>query len=124
MLIVKQIDENEIYQSKIKRLQKGQTYFISTKQYTEATSSAVKTVWVEAKFKQVSGVNQRILWFERYYESSIHMIHKAILTINTIDYLLNECQILTPKEFYEMKEKRNNDIEKIIYDIRKGENKK
>lgn len=120
MLISKQIDESEIYQNKVKRIQPGQRYFVSTKQYINVGSEAMKKVWVEVKFKQVTGKDQKVLWFTRKYESSTHEIHEAIFTINTLDYLLDDCQILTAKEFYEMKEKFENDIEKIIYDI-KGE---
>lgn len=120
MLISKQIDESEIYQNKVKKIQPGQRYFVSTKQYINVGSEAMKKVWVEAKFKQVTGKDQRVLWFTRKYESSTHEVHEAIFTVNTLDYLLDDYQILTTKEFYEMKEKFENDIEKVIYDI-KGE---
>lgn len=118
MLISKQIDESEIYQSKIGRLQKGQKYFVLTYHVIEPSGKTTQMTWIEAKFKQITGYNDKILLFEYEYEVSNRTRHKMLITINTLDFLMGESLVLTPKEFYERKEKMNNDIEKVIYELK------
>lgn len=124
MLIIKQINENSAYQEKIAKLIPGQRYFVATELAYDIHSVIVKRIWVECTFRCLTGKNNRVLLFDRHYLSSTKELHKSTLTIDTLSYLFNENPILTPKEFYEAKERMDKEIEKVIYDIKLEKEKK
>lgn len=111
MLLTNFVDANKQYKSKLEKLKVGEKYFLETDHYVNINGNKMKSIWEDAIFKYISGANDRVLVFEKEYESSVGIKHKRLITINTIDYLEDRFEIITPEEFYRRENVRKGLVE-------------